>query len=106
MAQENLELDEEGNRLQTTLENLEAQLQRTMIKSPIRGEFVSSSVAPGDIVFAGQSLGLINSHARLIEVSLNEEDYAGIKEGLPAGVSLFLLEAKCSKPNRPTFLLG
>ena len=89
LAQENLELDEEGNRLQTTLENLEAQLQRTMIKSPISGEFVSSSVAPGDIVFAGQSLGRINSHARLIEVSLNEEDYAGIKEGLPAGVSLF-----------------
>ena len=25
----------------------------------------------------------------MIEVSLNEEDYAGIKEGLPAGVSLF-----------------
>ena len=89
LAQENLELDEEGNRLKTTLENLEAQLQRTMIKSPIDGEFVSSSVAPGDIVFAGQSLGLINSHTRLIEVSLNEEDYAGIKEGLAAGVSLF-----------------
>jgi RND family efflux transporter MFP subunit len=89
LKQETLELDEEGNRLQTTLENLEAELQRTMIKSPINGEFVSSSVAPGDIVFAGQVLGRINSHSRLIEVSLNEEDYAGMKEGLPAGVSLF-----------------
>jgi len=89
LKQVKLELNEEGNRLQTTVENLEAQLQRTMVKSPIKGEFVSSSVAPGDIVFPGQVLGRINSHSRLIEVSLNEEDYAGMKEGLPAGVSLF-----------------
>jgi RND family efflux transporter MFP subunit len=89
LQQEKLEINEEGNRLQTTLENLEAELQRTMVKSPINGEFVSSSVAPGDIVFPGQALGRINSHSRLIEVSLNEEDYAGMREGLPAGVSLF-----------------
>tara|TARA_B100001057_G_scaffold272758_1_gene273064 strand:+ start:8258 stop:9385 length:1128 start_codon:yes stop_codon:yes gene_type:complete len=89
LKQEKLEIDEEGNRLQTTLENLEAALQKTIVKSPISGEFVTSSVAPGDIVFPGQSLGLINSNSRIIEVSLNEEDYAGMKEGLPAGVSLF-----------------
>ena len=53
-----------------------ARLQRDdCIRSPINGEFVSSSVAPGDIVFPGQVLGRINSHSRLIEVSLNEEDY-------------------------------
>jgi len=89
LKQEELDLNEEGNRLQTKLEDLEAQLQRTIVKSPISGEFVSSSVAPGDIVFEGQILGRINSHTRLIEVSLNEEDFAGMKEGLPAGVSLF-----------------
>lgn len=89
LKQEKLEIDEEGNRLQTTLENLEAELQKTIVRSPISGEFVTSSVAPGDIVFAGQSLGRIHSHSRIIEVSLNEEDYAGMKEGLPAGVSLF-----------------
>ena len=58
LAQENLELDEEGNRLKTTLENLEAQLQRTMIKSPIDGEFVSSSVAPGTLSLPGNPLVL------------------------------------------------
>jgi membrane fusion protein (multidrug efflux system) len=107
LKQEELDLNEEGNRLQTTLENIEAQLQRTIVKSPISGEFVSSSVAPGDIVFEGQVLGRINSHTRLIEVSLNEEDFAGMKEGLPAGVSLFSFGSRVfeAKVDRLSFLV-
>ena len=89
LKQETLELELEGNTLRTTLENLEAELQKTIVRSPIKGEFVSSVVAPGDMVLANQILGRINSHAQLIEVSLNEEDYAGMREGLSAGVTLF-----------------
>lgn len=89
LIQEELEMEEEGYRLKTKLENIEAELQRTLVKSPIKGEFALSSVAPGDMVFASQVLGRINSHSHLIEVSLNEEDYAGMMEGLSAGVTLF-----------------
>ena len=89
LEQERLEFEKEENMLRTTLENLEAEMQKTMIRSPITGEFVSSSIAPGDMILANQTLGRINSHSHLIEVSLNEEDFAGMKEGLSAGVTLF-----------------
>ena len=89
LAQEKLEFEKEGNMLKKTLENLEARMQKTMVKSPIDGEFVSSSIAPGDMVLASRVLGRVNSHSRLIEVSLNEEDFDGMKEGLSAGVTLF-----------------
>jgi macrolide-specific efflux system membrane fusion protein len=89
LEQEKLEFEKEGNMLKTTLGNLEAEMQKTMVKSPIRGEFVSSSIAPGDMVLTNQVLGRINSHSHLIEVSLNEEDFKGMQEGLAAGVTLF-----------------
>jgi RND family efflux transporter MFP subunit len=89
LEQERLEFEKEGNMLNTTLENLEAEMQKKMIRSPITGEFVFSSIAPGDMVLASQVLGRINSHSHLIEVSLNEEDFEGMKEDLSAGVTLF-----------------
>ena len=74
-------------------------MQKTMIRSPINGEFVSSSIAPGDMILANQALGRINSHSHLIEVSLNEEDFAGMKEGLSAGVTrCFHSATKSSMP--------
>lgn len=89
LEQEKLEFEKEGNMLKTTLENLEAEMQKTIIRSPISGEFVASYIAPGDMVLANQALGRINSHSHLIEVSLNEEDFEGMVEGLSAGVTLF-----------------
>lgn len=89
IEQEKLEFEKEENMLKTTLENLDSELEKTIIRSPINGEFVYSSIAPGDMILPNQVLGRINSHSHLIEVSLNEEDFAGMQEGLSAGVTLF-----------------
>ena len=72
-------------------ESLLVELEKRSIRSPIDGEFLSSLVAPGNMVFSGNQVGTIHSFERIIEVSLNEEDFNGIKEGLPSAISLFSL---------------
>lgn len=71
--------------------NLESQIKKMTIKSPIKGQLISSHVGNGDMIFPGQHLAVIISNHRLIEASLNEEDFSDIKEGVPAGVTLFSL---------------
>lgn len=64
-------------------------LKKRKIVSPIKGTLVYSRVKKGDTVFSGQLLGEIQSHERLIEVTLNEEDFSGIEEGQRVGVTIF-----------------
>ena len=59
------------------------------VKSPISGEFSSCFVAPGNQVFAGNVVGKVHANERIIEVSLNEEEFEGVKVGLGAGVRFF-----------------
>ena len=71
------------------IERLENELRKRKILSPIRGTLVSSSVKKGDTIFNGQVMGEIQSTDRIIEVTLNEEDFSGIEEGQKVGVTLF-----------------
>ena len=68
---------------------LKSQIEKNFIRSPIDGKIVSSSVTPGDMVFGGGVVGKVISHELLIEVTLNEEDFAGILEGQEAAVTLY-----------------
>ena len=84
------------------IEDLESQIDKMTVRSPISGQLISSNVSSGELVSLGQNLGTIISNKRLIEVSLDEEDFVGIKEGLSAAVSLFssskqVLDAKVSR---------
>ena len=47
-----------------------------------------SHVAPGDMIFPGAHLGQMVSHERLVEVTLNEEDFGGTKEGQKVAITL------------------
>lgn len=69
--------------------NLSAELGKRKITSPIDGEFSECYVSPGHIVMSGEIVGVVHSNERMIEVSLNEEDFAGIEVGMPIAVSLF-----------------
>jgi len=73
------------------IESLESRINKMTIKSPIKGQLISSHAGNGDMIFPGHHLAVIISNDRLIEASLNEEDFSDIKEGLPAGVTLFSL---------------
>jgi RND family efflux transporter MFP subunit len=72
-----------------SLSNLKAQIAKRSIESPIQGDFSSCFVAPGNHVFAGSVVGKVHSKDRIVEVSLNEDEFQGIQSGLKAGVSFF-----------------
>ena len=71
------------------IERLMKELKKKQITSPISGILVSSSIKPGDMVFVGNVVGKLVSHQKVVQVSLNEEDFVGLKEKQKAGVSLF-----------------
>lgn len=84
------------------IEDLKSEIDKMTVRSPISGQLISSNISSGELVSLGQNLGTIISNRRLIEVSLDEEDFVGIKEGLSAAVSLFssskqVLDAKVSR---------
>jgi len=72
-----------------SLSNLKTQIAKRSIVSPIQGDFSSCFVAPGNHVFAGSVVGKVHSKDRIVEVSLNEDEFQGIQSGLKAGVSFF-----------------
>ena len=72
--------------------SLSADFEKRVIRSPIDGEFTACFVAPGNHVFAGNVLGKVESTDRLIEVTLNEEEFNGITTGLNAGVTFFSMK--------------
>jgi membrane fusion protein (multidrug efflux system) len=71
------------------IDRLQDELGKRVIRSPISGNMVTSNVKKGDTIFGGQILGEIQSKDRIVEVTLNEEDFAGVKEGQKVGVTLF-----------------
>ena len=84
-------INNEENSQEFTLEidRIREELKKRRILSPIKGTLISSSVKKGDTIFGGQVMGEVQSNERIIEVTLNEEDFAGIKEGQKVGVTLF-----------------
>lgn len=82
--------DEEKSQTFTLeIDRIQEELKKRRIISPIKGTLISSSVKKGDTIFGGQTMGEVQSNERIIEVTLNEEDFAGIKEGQKVGVTLF-----------------
>jgi RND family efflux transporter MFP subunit len=89
LEHEEIAQNETSMNLEFEIEHLKKELEKRIIKSPIPGMLVSSTVKPGDFVFGSQVVGKVLSHDRLIRVSLNEEDFEGLKVGQRAGVTLF-----------------
>jgi RND family efflux transporter MFP subunit len=89
VIQEDISNEEELSQLNFKILELETQMEKMTIRSPIDGELIHSFVSPGDLVSAGQLLATVISHDKIVEASLNEEDFKGLKEGLPAAVTLF-----------------
>ena len=81
--------EETSKSLKLEIERIKQELKKRKIISPIEGTLITSSVKKGDTIFGGQILGEIHSNGRIIEVTLNEEDFAGIKEGQKVGVTIF-----------------
>lgn len=91
LEQEKVSNEEAKLNHKLNIENIKSQIDRMTIKSPINGQLITSHVGTGDMIFPGHHLAVIISNNRLIEASLNEEDFSDIQEGLPAGVTFFSL---------------
>ena len=86
---ETINNDETSREFTLEIDRIQEELKKRKIKSPIKGMLISSSVKKGDTIFSGQVMGEVQSDGRIIEVTLNEEDFAGIKEGQKVGVTIF-----------------
>tara|TARA_E500000178_G_scaffold333386_1_gene368244 strand:- start:279 stop:1418 length:1140 start_codon:yes stop_codon:yes gene_type:complete len=86
---EKISNQETSEALRLELDRIKKELSERIISSPINGTLISSNVKKGDTILGGQLLGQVQSEERIIEVTLNEEDFAGIKEDQKVGVSLF-----------------
>ena len=86
---EKISNEETTKSLNLEINRIQHELEKHKIRSPIQGTLVSSSVKAGDTIFSGQVLGEVQSDNRIIEVTLNEEDFAGINEGQQVGVTIF-----------------
>jgi len=74
--------------------NISNEIAKRRICSPIDGLFSECFVSPGNRVMKGDLVGVVHSHDKVIEVSLNEEDFVGLRDGLSAAVSLLSLEGQ------------
>ena len=88
LAQEEISNEEkvESFRIQEAV--LRENLKKMEIRTPFTGQMTLSRIAPGDMVPMGALLGRILSNERLIEVTLNEEDFGGTKAGQEVAVTL------------------
>ncbi|MGB0355350.1 MAG: efflux RND transporter periplasmic adaptor subunit [Opitutales bacterium] len=86
---ETINNDETSRAFTLEIDRIQEELKKRKIVSPINGMLISSSVKKGDTIFSGQVMGEVQSNGRIIEVTLNEEDFAGIKEGQKVGVTIF-----------------
>ena len=86
---ETINNDETSRAFTLEIDRIQEELKKRKIVSPIKGMLISSSVKKGDTIFSGQVMGEVQSNDRIIEVTLNEEDFAGIKEGQKVGVTIF-----------------
>ena len=91
LEHENISNDEALINHSINIENLRSQIDKMTIISPIKGQLIMSNAYPGDLIFPGHHLATIISSDRIIEASLNEEDFSGLSEGQPAGITLFAL---------------
>ena len=102
LQNEKLHWEEIHKNHEFSIASLNSQIEKNYIRSPIDGKLVSSFVTTGDMVFGGSVIGKVISNTRLIEVTLNEEEFAGIREGQEAAVTLYsfgkrIFEAEVSR---------
>ena len=76
---ETINNDETSRAFTLEIDRIQEELKKRKIVSPINGMLISSSVKKGDTIFSGQVMGEVQSNDRIIEVTLNEEDFCRYK---------------------------
>lgn len=72
--------------LRNELADLERQRERMTVRSPVDGDVVEVYAFPGDVLSARGAVVRVLSADRVVEASISEEDFAGVREGQAATV--------------------
>jgi RND family efflux transporter MFP subunit len=84
--------NEEINNKQTlatyenTLKQKRRSLEKMKITAPADGTVIQLEIEPGALVGGGQTLARVISKSRLVEAQISEENFAGVRSGLPVAV--------------------
>ena len=85
---ETIDRDRQIATLENHLDKLNTTLERLSIRSPMDGYVTEIFTPIGDLVFDGTHVARIISKERVVEVTISEEDFQGIKPGQPVTLRL------------------
>jgi len=88
IAYRKIERDEQAALFEATVARLQARLARMTVKCPMDGTVIEQYKWPGDYVWTGNEIFRVASTGRWIELTLAEEDCAGVEAGQKAVVRL------------------
>jgi RND family efflux transporter MFP subunit len=83
---ETIERDAARDDLENRLKAQERLIAKATVTAPADAQVVAVLAHPGDLVAAGAPLAALLAEARVVEASVGEEHFAGIKVGQPATV--------------------
>jgi RND family efflux transporter MFP subunit len=79
---------------ENTLKLKRRALEKMHVIAPDDGTVIDLSVEPGALVSAGQVLARVISRARQVEAQISEENFAGVRPGLPVAVQFLVYYGK------------
>jgi len=88
LAYHQLERDEQVKLFESAVTNLQFQLGRMSIEAPMDGMIVEQYAWPGDYLWTGNEVFRLVSTGRWLELTLSEEDCAGVRPGQKVNVRL------------------
>ncbi|MCD8481969.1 MAG: efflux RND transporter periplasmic adaptor subunit [Verrucomicrobia bacterium] len=95
MEREKIDRRENLDLLDSSVRQLEFELEQTVIRAPFSGEIVEIFAFPGDLLHSGNDVVRLVSQDRSAEMILSEEDFFGVEPGQPVTMRL------ASLPHRP-----
>jgi RND family efflux transporter MFP subunit len=95
LALRKIEREEQASLFESAVTNLQFQLERMTVEAPMDGKVVEQYVWPGDYVWTGNQVCRLVSTGRWLELTLTEEDCAGVVKGQKVNVRL------ASYPDKP-----
>ena len=86
MANEEISNKQTLATFENTLKQKRRALEKMKITAPADGTVVELGIEPGALVGGGQALARVISRSRLVVAQISEENFAGVRPGLPVAV--------------------
>ena len=91
---ERIERDRNLESLEATTKKLEAQMQKSEIRSPMDGLLTGIKAINGDLVSEGNELFTVSAQKNYVRGEVNEEDVGEVKVGMSATLQVYAFRAR------------